>query len=336
MLVIDSGSRDRSREIARAAGRDGDRDRARRSSATAARATSRWPGRAGELVAFLTQDSTPARRGLAGRARGELPAGRARGRLVRPSPAAPGREPAHQAAAARLLPRLLARAASRWSTAAATPPTSRATTPASRARRGSRSRSGTSPTPRTRRSAPTCWRPAGPRSTTPPPGVVHSHDYGLVEGFRRYFDEYRGLRDSVGQRRAASPGRRVGHRLRRSVAADRAYLAPRGALARWRARAGPPRARCTTPGGVVFGGLGERADLHPRPGARAALARPPRRRGDPPRGARPAPPPTRTRCACSPTGSCRSPPPSPFDDARESLELAWVVPPFGVGQRRAG
>ena len=66
----------------------------------------------------------------------------------------------------------------------------------------------------------------------PSAGVVHSHDYGLVEAFRRYFDEYRGLRDSVGQSTQASP---VG-RSRTCCAArwppTARYLAARRALAR--------------------------------------------------------------------------------------------------------
>jgi glycosyltransferase involved in cell wall biosynthesis len=51
--------------------------------------------------------------------------------------------------------------------------------------------------------------------------VVHSHDHGLVDGFRRYFDEYRGLRDSVGQKSEASASTALSI-VRRSVAADRA------------------------------------------------------------------------------------------------------------------
>ena len=32
----------------------------------------------------------------------------------------------------------------------------------------------------------------------PGAGVLHAHDYGPVEFMRRYFDEYRGLRESTG------------------------------------------------------------------------------------------------------------------------------------------
>ena len=224
-------------------------------------------------------------RRLAGRARGELPARRARGRLVRPSPSAPRREPAHQAAADATSSR-----SSRPSGEPGGAPPRRHHLPVEqqllhRARRlGARSRSATSPTPRTRRSAPTCSPPAGPRSTTPPPGWCTRTTTGWSTGSGATSTSTAASATAWARSRTASPGRAFGI-VRRSVAADRAYLAPRGALAPWRGRAGPPRARCTTAGGVVFGGLGERADLRPRPGALAALARPPRRRRDAPGGA---------------------------------------------------
>ncbi len=96
--------------------------------------------------------------------------------------------------------------------------------------------------------------------------VVHSHDHGLMDGFRRYFDEYRGLRDSVGQQSEASAGRALGI-VARSVAADRAYLAReepsrRGPRALDRPERGAPHRA-----GACSAGLGERADLHSRAGA---------------------------------------------------------------------
>ena len=158
--------------------------------------------------------------------------------------------------------------------------------------------------------------------------VVHSHDLGLIAGFRRYFDEYRGLRDSVGQKSEASPGRAIGI-VRSSVAADRAYLAREEpsalARARWTAQSAVHHT-----GRVVFGGLGERADMIRGP-LRSVLSLD--RRGDG----------VTRRVAPSSAGAYRDAlrvladgpeplaSPSPFDDERESLELAWVVPPFGVG-----
>jgi O-antigen biosynthesis protein len=169
----------------------------------------------------------------------------------------------------------------------------------------------------------------------PRAAALHSHDYGLVEGFRRYFDEYRGLRDSVGQesqrstRRTDDVIRRAAEIVRVAVAADRAYLArqepSRLGRLRWTAQSAAHHT-----GRVVFGGLGGRADRVPEP-VRALLSL--ERRGE---GVTRRVPP-----AAEPTyedarrvfaeGIVPLASPSPFDDSRESLELAWVVPPFGVG-----
>ena len=112
--------------------------------------------------------------------------------------------------------------------------------------------------------------------------VIHSHDHGLFDGFRRYFDEYRGLRDSVGQKSLPSAGRALGI-VRRSVAADRAYLArevpSRLARARWTAQSAVHHT-----GRVVVRRAGRARRPDPRSGARTALARPPRRRRDAPCG----------------------------------------------------
>ena len=43
-----------------------------------------------------------------------------------------------------------------------------------------------------------CSRRAGRRSTTRGAAVLHAHDYPPVEFMRRYFDEYRGLRETIG------------------------------------------------------------------------------------------------------------------------------------------
>ena len=78
--------------------------------------------------------------------------------------------------------------------------------------------------------------------------VVHSHDHGLIDGFRRYFDEYRGLRDSVGQKSRGLARAARSASSASSVAADRAYLAREEPSALGpRALDGPERA-CTTPG----------------------------------------------------------------------------------------
>ena len=79
----------------------------------------------------------------------------------------------------------------------------------------------------------------------PGAAVLHAHDYGAVEFMRRYFDEYRGLRETTGHVEPFGVARRPCH-VRREVAADRRWMAEHGVdrreRARWtRALAGPPR-----------------------------------------------------------------------------------------------
>ena len=172
----------------------------------------------------------------------------------------------------------------------------------------------------------------------PARGGAPFHDYGLIEGFRRYFDEYRGLRDNVGRHSGAGPGA-AGDLVRQAagvvggavepIAPTSPSTSPRGCGG----RAGPPRARSTTQGessSAASAGAPtacrSRCGRCSRSSDRATASRAVRagRRGA-----------TRTPCASSPTGSCRSLT-SPFDDSREALELAWVVPPFGVGSGSPG
>ena len=57
------------------------------------------------------------------------------------------------------------------------------------------------------------------------PGAAanHSHDYGMAESFKRYFDEYRGLNDSVGERTEASASKAFDI-IASSVAEDQKFL----------------------------------------------------------------------------------------------------------------
>jgi O-antigen biosynthesis protein len=101
----------------------------------------------------------------------------------------------------------------------------------------------------------------------PGAAVLHAHDYGPVEFMRRYFDEYRGLRESTGHVEPFALGgaaRIVGP----AVAADRRWLSERGVagpeLARWTARATVHHG-----GRRVFSALGSRAERVPSPVRRA-------------------------------------------------------------------
>jgi O-antigen biosynthesis protein len=62
----------------------------------------------------------------------------------------------------------------------------------------------------------------------PTAAVLHSHDYAPLNLLRRYFDEFRGLRETFGHVEPLDPRRTVGV-LRRQVAADRAWLRSAGA-----------------------------------------------------------------------------------------------------------
>ena len=97
----------------------------------------------------------------------------------------------------------------------------------------------------------------------PAAAVLHAHDYGAIEFMRRYFDEYRGLRESTGHVEPFAPLPAVRH-VAGAVAADRRWMAQRemsaADRARWTARS------ATHHGGRrVFSALGSRAERVPAP-----------------------------------------------------------------------
>ncbi|WP_320670237.1 glycosyltransferase family 2 protein [Patulibacter defluvii] len=118
---------------------------------------------------------------------------------------------------------------------------------------------------------PSAWRAA----YVPAAAVVHAHDYGPVDFARRTFDEYRGLRAATGHREPFRPKAALGGALR-LTRADRAWMRahgwPRGRRAWWTGRAllhhGSRR---------VFAALGSRAERLPAPVRRALSLE---RRGD--------------------------------------------------------
>jgi len=73
----------------------------------------------------------------------------------------------------------------------------------------------------------------------PAAAVRHAHDYGPIEFARRYFDEYRGLRETGGHVEPARPSRVLAD-VRDSVVADRRWMAeqgwPESRRAAWTAR----------------------------------------------------------------------------------------------------
>ncbi|MEA2419888.1 MAG: hypothetical protein QOE60_2094, partial [Thermoleophilaceae bacterium] len=95
----------------------------------------------------------------------------------------------------------------------------------------------------------------------PRAAVYHAHDYGPLEFMRRYFDEYRGLRETIGHVEQISP-RGLAGTVRRQVAADRRWMSERGvgpgARAGWTARSVVHHA-----GRGAFSALGSRAGRLP-------------------------------------------------------------------------
>lgn len=97
----------------------------------------------------------------------------------------------------------------------------------------------------------------------PDAAVLHAHDYGALEFMRRYFDEYRGLRATQGHVEAFHP-REIVRWVGATTAADLRWLAEQGASpgerARWAGRAAVHHG-----GRRVFSALGSRADQIPPP-----------------------------------------------------------------------
>jgi rhamnosyltransferase len=71
----------------------------------------------------------------------------------------------------------------------------------------------------------------------PDAGVYHSHDYGLVTYFRRCFDEWRALREVYGHVESASP-KRIARRLVDETRGDREFLRSTGTPLGARAKGG--------------------------------------------------------------------------------------------------
>jgi glycosyltransferase involved in cell wall biosynthesis len=97
----------------------------------------------------------------------------------------------------------------------------------------------------------------------PAAAVLHAHDYGALEFMRRYFDEYRGLHESTGHVEPFGV-LAIARQVRSEVAGDRRWAAAQGL-------GGAAQARLTARSAVhhggrrVFSALGSRADRLPAP-----------------------------------------------------------------------
>ena len=171
----------------------------------------------------------------------------------------------------------------------------------------------------------------------PDAAVYHAHDYSPVAFMRRYFDEYRGLRQSLGH--VEGFGLRSSARIvRDAVAADRRWMREQGMpesnLRRWTARSVVHHG-----GRRVFSALGSRADRLP-----AGLQRAISLEGSAvsPFEALDGPPPTVSVPARGPTpyeeirrvaveGPAPLLAPVPGMSERTPLHVAAVIPPFRRG-----
>ena len=96
----------------------------------------------------------------------------------------------------------------------------------------------------------------------PGAAVLHAHDYGPLEFMKRYFDEYRGLRSSIGH--IETFGLRSGARdVRALVTHDRRWMSERDYTTRQRLRWTSSAAHHS--GRKVFSTLGSRSDALPAP-----------------------------------------------------------------------
>jgi glycosyltransferase involved in cell wall biosynthesis/GT2 family glycosyltransferase len=97
----------------------------------------------------------------------------------------------------------------------------------------------------------------------PGAAVLHAHDYGAVEFMRRYFDEYRGLRESTGHVEPFAP-LGAARQVAGAVGADRRWMAERemssAERTRWTARSAVHHG-----GRRLFSALGSRAERVPAP-----------------------------------------------------------------------
>lgn len=165
----------------------------------------------------------------------------------------------------------------------------------------------------------TDWR----KRLVPAAAVLHAHDYGPLEFMRRYFDEYRGLRETTGHVEPLALRSVAGQ-----VAADRAWMRERGV------RGSSIRSLLHHSGRRLGSALGSRAARLPGP-VRAALSLEGRadggRREPEPVPARRAEHEYEAALRLRRDGPAPLLDPSPGMGDRDSLHIAVVIPPFRVG-----
>jgi O-antigen biosynthesis protein len=169
----------------------------------------------------------------------------------------------------------------------------------------------------------------------PGAAVYHAHDYGPVEFMRRYFDEYRGLRETIGHVEPISV-RGLAAGVRRQTAADREWMRertwPPARRAGWTARSVVHHS-----GRQVFSALGSRAERLPARLQRAISLEGRAGSGSHPVHTGALVPPARSQPAwaaiteLSRHGPAELIQPAPGSSERERLHIAVVIPPFARG-----
>lgn len=177
------------------------------------------------------------------------------------------------------------------------------------------------------------------KAYAPDMAVLHAHDYPPAQFARRYFDEYRGLRETVGHIEPLSPRRAAGD-VKGLVAADRAWMREHGyddaAMRRWTGRALVHHSSRK-----LFGALGSRAHALP-PAVQQRLSLEgtvvqdaPATTDGPPRGPRIEPRRREGMWEAVRTLSKHGPEPMidplPGQDEDRPLHIAAVIPPFQRG-----
>jgi len=170
------------------------------------------------------------------------------------------------------------------------------------------------------------WR----KAYVPGAAVLHAHDYPFTEFMRRYFDEYRGLRETIGHVEPLHPGR-AARTVRAQVAGDLRHMRAGGAGGPALA-AGAVRSARHHAGRAIASALGSRHDRLPS-GLSRRLSLEGRADVTPKQGgsrARRAYPYESVR-EYARRGPAPLALPSPHDGDRALWHIAWIVPPFRRG-----
>jgi glycosyltransferase involved in cell wall biosynthesis len=162
------------------------------------------------------------------------------------------------------------------------------------------------------------WR----KAYVPGAGVLHAHDYPFAQFMRRYFDEYRGLAETIGHVEPVHP-RAMRHRISAGLRGDISYMRAQG----WKGQrltAGAARSLRHHSGRAVFSALGSRANRLPGNLSQRLSLEGTDQRTD-------APLPYEYVKPYYTEPAAPLLPPSPHDATRERLHIAWLVPPFRRG-----